>query len=276
LAAIFHLMLDKSVFESNIVFLEFAHPYAFGIDFFCPVHQFIKLLDDGDGSANVANAGFDLDAIEVLDPVSGIYLAMYEYVVDDSNGNNNGKIDPGETVNLIVTLKNNGDLTAENTQGEISTISPYLTVVSNTTSFGNLSQGQTGDGTFTVTAQANTPAGEPAEIDLDVSANNGTYTNNFMMNFVIGQIPVVIIDLDENHNSASVIKSAIEDNGIAVESLTSFPGNVNIYSTIFVCLGIYSDNHTLSSSEGQTLADFLNNGGNLYMEGGDTCLYGRG
>ena len=238
-----------------------------------PEAQFIKIVDDGDGSANVADAGFDLDAIEALEPVSGIYLAMYEYTVDDSNGNNNGSIDPGETVDIIVTLKNNGDITAENIEGEISTTSPYLSLISNTASFGTLAQGETGNGTFTVSAQANTPAGEPAQIDLDVSSNNGGYTNNFVMNFVIGQIPVVIIDLDGNHNSASVIKSAIEDNGIAVENLTSFPGNVDIYSTIFVCLGIYSDNHVLSASEGQTLADFLNNGGNLYMEGGDTWYY---
>jgi PKD repeat protein len=238
-----------------------------------PEAQFIKILDDGDGSANVADAGFDLDAIEALPPVSGIYLAMYEYVIDDSNGNNNGKIDPGETVDLIVTLKNNGDLLAENIQGEISTSSAFLTMLTDTASFGTLAQGQTGEGIFTVTAQANTPPGEPAEINLDVTSNGGTYNNSFIMNFVIGQIPVVIIDLDENHNSASEIKSAIETNGISVESLTSFPAAVDVYSTIFVCLGIYSDNHVLTSGEGQMLADFLNNGGNLYMEGGDTWYY---
>ncbi|MCD4732129.1 MAG: hypothetical protein K8R74_16095, partial [Bacteroidales bacterium] len=238
-----------------------------------PETQYIKIVDDGDGLANVADAGFDLDAIEALEPVSGIYLAMYEYQVDDSNGNNNGKIDPGETVDIIVTLKNNGDIIAENIQGEISTTSPYLNLISSTTSFGSLAQGQTGIGTFTVSALANTPVGEPAEINLDVSSNYGTYTNNFLMSFVIGQIPVVIIDMDENHNSGPEIKTAIEANGISVESLTSFPGSVGIYSTIFVCLGIYSDNHVLSSSEGQILADFLNNGGRLYMEGGDTWYY---
>ena len=238
-----------------------------------PEAQFIKILDDGDGSANVPDAGFDLDAIEALPPVSGVYLAMYDYVIDDSNGNNNGKIDPGETVDIIVTLKNNGDLTAENIFGEINTASAFLIIDTDTANFGTLAQSQTGEGTFTVTAQANTPAGEPAEIGLDVTSNGGTYNNSFSMNFVIGQIPVVIIDLDENHNSASEIKTAIETNGLSVESLTSFPAAVDVYSTIFVCLGIYSDNHVLTSGEGQMLADFLNGGGNLYMEGGDTWYY---
>jgi PKD repeat protein len=238
-----------------------------------PEAQFFKILDDGDGSANVADAGFDLDAIEALEPVSGVYLAMYEYTVNDSNGNNNGKIDPGETVDLIVTLKNNGDVTAENISGEISTTSPYFTIVTGTADFGTLAQSETGEGTFTVTANASTPAGQPAGIDLNVTSNGGTYTNSFAMNFVIGQIPVVIIDLDGNHNSGPAIQAAIEDNGLAAEYTTSFPSSLDIYSSIFVCLGIYSDNHVLSSSEGQALADFLNNGGSLYMEGGDTWAY---
>jgi hypothetical protein len=55
--------------------------------------------------------------------------------------------------------------------------------------------------------------------------------------------------------------------------VSPFPAAVDVYSTIFVCLGIYSDNHVLTSGEGQMLADFLNNGGNLYMEGGDTWYY---
>jgi hypothetical protein len=40
-----------------------------------------------------------------------------------------------------------------------------------------------------------------------------------------------------------------------------------------MCLGIYSSNHVLSSSEGQQLANYLNSGGKLYMEGGDTWYY---
>ncbi|MCD4791229.1 MAG: hypothetical protein K8R37_14645, partial [Bacteroidales bacterium] len=202
-----------------------------------------------------------------------VSLILYEYIVDDSNGNNDGIIDPGETVDIIVTLKNNGDITAENIEGTISTTSPYLTIVTGNANFGNLSQGETGNGTYTVTADINTPVGQPAEIDLDVTSNSGTYTNSYMMSFVIGQINVLIIDLDGNHNSGPVIQTSIEANGISVEYITSFPADLNIYTSAFVCLGVYSDNHVLSSSEGQALADFLNNGGMLYMEGAETWFY---
>jgi len=150
--------------------------------------QFIKLMDDGDGSANANDAGFDLDAIEALEPVSGIYIAMYDYELDDSNGNNNGRIDPGETVDVIVTLKNNGDILAENTTGLISTTSQYITIDNNQASFGNLAQGQSEEGTYTFTADANTPEGEAVNVMMEVSANGGTYSITFNMSFTIGLI----------------------------------------------------------------------------------------
>ena len=153
-----------------------------------PEAQFIKLVDDGDGSANVADAGYDLDAIEALEPVSGVYVAMYDYTLDDSNGNNNGRIDPGETVDIIVSLKNNGDITAENLTGELSSTSPYIDFVNNTAAYGNLAQGQSAPGTYTFTADANTPPGEVAQFTLNVDANAGAYANSYSMAFTIGLI----------------------------------------------------------------------------------------
>ena len=127
--------------------------------------------------------------------VKAKFSNTFEYVVDNSNGNNNGKIIPGKIEDIIVTLKNNNT------------------------------------------------------------------------------ISVAIIDLDGNYNSGSEMQTAIEANGILVEYMTGFPPDLSIYTSVFVCLGIYSYNHILTSFEGQLLADFLNNGGNLYMEGGDTWYY---
>jgi hypothetical protein len=51
------------------------------------------------------------------------------------------------------------------------------------------------------------------------------------------------------------------------------PADRNLYASIFVCLGTYAENHVLTADEGQMLADYLNQGGNLYMEGADTWYY---
>jgi len=150
--------------------------------------QFIRILDDGDGQSNVANAGFDLDAIEVFPPESGIYLALFEYTIDDSNGNNNGRIDPGETVDIIVTLRNNGDIIAEDIDGTASTSSPYVSITTSVANFGDLDQGETAEGIYTAEIAAGAPLGESFILNLGVSANSGTYTNSFTMGFTIGLI----------------------------------------------------------------------------------------
>jgi hypothetical protein len=131
-----------------------------------------------------------------------------------------------------------------------------------------------GDGTavFEVSANAATPAGHLAMLSVDISADMGIVAEGDFT-VVIGQIPVLIVDLDENNNSANEILADMEELGVSAELMASFPADLNLYSSIFVCLGIYSDNHVLTSAEGTALAAYLNNSGMLYMEGGDTWYY---
>ena len=86
----------------------------------------------------------------------------------------------------------------------------------------------------------------------------------------IGQVPVLLVDWDNNHNSPDVIEQCLNNLEVEYERVTVFPEDVNLYSSIFVCLGTYDQNHVLTAEEGQVLADYLNQGGNLYMEGADT------
>jgi len=235
--------------------------------------RYIRIIDDGTGSSTGPDAGFDLDAITVLEQTSGVYLALFDAHVEDPQGNNNNKLDPGETAGISVTIRNNGDIQADNVTGILSSSSPYISINQSTAGFGNLGNMQSGTGTFTVTPAANTPVGQSILFTLDVSANNGNYSNSFSFSFVVGQIPLVIIDLDGNTNSGGEIQDLAIQLGVPAEYTTTFPADLSIYSTAFVCLGIYSSNHVLSASEGQALAGMLNNGGSVYMEGGDTWYY---
>jgi PKD repeat protein len=199
-------------------------------------------------------------------------LEMGLVTISDPTGNNNGKVDPGETVELSIEVENTGSSEAFNILGILSVVDPYLTIDTDEADYGDIAAGEIGAGTFTATAAINTPAGHLAEPTLNISADLGI-TGNGTFQVVIGQIPVLILDLDGNHNSAPEMETCLQDMDVAFETLTAFPSDLNLYSTIFVCLGIYSSNHVLSSAEGQVLADYLNNGGSLYMEGGDTWYY---
>ncbi len=56
-------------------------------------------------------------------------LDILEMVIDDSqNGNNNGRLDPGENAIIKVKNKNTGHCPAENTVASIETMSQYLTM----------------------------------------------------------------------------------------------------------------------------------------------------
>ncbi len=199
-------------------------------------------------------------------------LTLGEVVISDPAGNNNGKIDPGETVNLVISAENSGSSETFNLVGELSGIDPFLTINTSQVNYGNIPGGSNATGIFNVTASVNTPAGHLVDLTFDMSADMGINgTGSF--NIVIGQIPVLIIDLDGNHNSAPAMEAALQDMEMSYETSTIIPADLNLYSTVFLCLGIYSENHVLSSAEGQAFADYLNNGGSMYMEGGDTWAY---
>lgn len=199
-------------------------------------------------------------------------IELNNFTIIDNNGNSNGKIDPGETVNIILEIANNGSSDGYNILGQLSSFDPYITIIEGSQAYGDIAAGETLENTFSVTASESTPAGHPATLVLALTGDL-SLNANASFDVIIGQIPVLIIDLDGNLNSGSQMMAAIANNDITAEYTTSLPDDLSLYSSIFLCLGIYADNHVLSSAEGQALAGFLNNGGNLYMEGGDTWAY---
>jgi hypothetical protein len=84
---------------------------------------------------------------------------------------------------------------------------------------------------------------------------------------------VLVMNWDENNSSAGAIVTALTELGLSCDVEVILPDDLTIYDGIFVCLGIYSENHILSDSEGQLLKNYLDAGGSLYMEGGDTWAF---
>ncbi len=88
---------------------------------------------------------------------------------------------------------------------------------------------------------------------------------------IVERLPVYVYDRDGSGNSGPEIASRIGDMGVYVEYSRNLPTDLDAYQSIFVCLGIFgAGSHVLTTTEGQALAAYLNGGGNLYMEGGDT------
>jgi len=93
--------------------------------------------------------------------------------------------------------------------------------------------------------------------------------------FEIAIVPVIpVLVLDPSNSSGQLIANCIDSLNIENDYFTSFyEVNVHKYYTIFLCLGVYSDNYILSNEETNLLADYINSGGKVYMEGSDCWVY---
>lgn len=137
--------------------------------------RYFKILDDGDGTANTSGAGFDLDAVQALSSVTGPYVIMDGFVVNDASGNNNGQLDPGETATFVITLKNVGTENALSINGSLTSSDQYITVLTTTPqAFGNIAINGSATAQFTVSASSSAPAGHTTNLQLEFSGTNVT------------------------------------------------------------------------------------------------------
>lgn len=200
-------------------------------------------------------------------------LNLGDVTIDDATGNDNGRIDPGETVDLTIVVLNDGSADAAAVAGTLNCSDPYITVNSSQVTYGAIVASGNASKTFSITADDNTPTGHLVQYQLNITAEgditgSGTFTN------VVGQVPALVVDLDGNHNSGNKIQATMQALGVSCEMVTSLPtADLDKYTSIFVSLGVYSNNHALTNAEGQLLADYMTAGGCVYMEGGDTWKY---
>lgn len=149
--------------------------------------RYIRIVDDGNGGANGDNIGFDLDAVEVPEQPQIIYLVA-DCIIDDAAGNDNGRIDPGETFNLIVTLRNLGGMTLENGQAWLNIDPEFISVDNPDAGLGNLAYGESIQLTFNMGCSSFCPLEELLMMVLNVTSNEGAYRQSFPVNFSAGII----------------------------------------------------------------------------------------
>ena len=89
---------------------------------------------------------------------------------------------------------------------------------------------------------------------VDVAATPNTAADpasGYHVFFIVDPTPVFIFEPDATPLSGAAIALELDALGIDYDMGTALPDNRSLYSTIFVCLGIYSTNHQLTASEGR-------------------------
>lgn len=131
--------------------------------------------------------------------VAGPSVAVQSLAV--SGGNGNGKIEPGETVDLLATVKNDGVLSGlTNLSIQLKCNDPYIVLNDASNYIGLLGAGQTWTNTtdpFSVTAEAGCPAGRQVTFTVVADAAGGLHVEApYVM--TIGELPTIVADTFEN------------------------------------------------------------------------------
>jgi subtilisin family serine protease len=120
-------------------------------------------------------------------PTPDLSLVADSQVYDDSSGNGDGIPDAGETFNLTLALKNYwGEATG--TSAVLSTSDPYVTLLDDTASFGDISAYATmrnSASPFEMTLDSSAPNNHQVDFSLDVTANGGAYGYSAGFSFLV-------------------------------------------------------------------------------------------
>jgi len=100
-------------------------------------------------------------------------LVIGSLSIDDSQGNNDGLLDPGETANIIIESSNFGNSACENTLGTIVSNSSFITISSGTYDVGSLAVGETKQASYTIIVDDDAPIG--SSINILNELNSGEY-----------------------------------------------------------------------------------------------------
>ncbi len=106
-------------------------------------------------------------------PQNEPFLIFDSFEINDSQGNNNGIVNPGETIEMSITLKNIGADTAVNTCASLSSSDPFITITDSVQSFGNINPLATGTSLEEYTFDVATTCPDQYDIifDLKITAD---------------------------------------------------------------------------------------------------------
>lgn len=161
--------------------LDFASAFAFNIAADIPDQQVVSFtisVTDQDGNTWLSYLNYTIAAPK---------LVANTVLVDDSfGGNNNGRLDPGETVIVTLPTFNNGHAATVSGEGNLNTTTASIMLSNNNVALEALTPNQAAQPAFAITAAADIAVGSYAQ--LFYSANAGAYNTQFAFNLPVGLI----------------------------------------------------------------------------------------
>ncbi|MCK4403954.1 MAG: hypothetical protein KAW02_02575 [candidate division Zixibacteria bacterium] len=132
----------------------------------------------------------------------GAYVTFESYSIDDdslgeSQGNDDGKVDFAETIELFIDLKNSGDSSAHDVYAILSTTHPLVNVIDDYAFWGEIPSGGTvtSQDAFVFFVSPDIPDLEVITFQLDIQATNGSWTYDDVT--IVAHAPVLVYSSKE-------------------------------------------------------------------------------
>jgi hypothetical protein len=111
---------------------------------------------------------------------STVYVGHYDHSISDPTGNNNGEVNPGEAIEMQVTLKNYGTSTpATNVSAKLTTTDPLITITDSMQTYGNIAPGGTATGAaYDFNVSTNAKNNHIIKFNLDITTNQGNWNSS--------------------------------------------------------------------------------------------------
>jgi hypothetical protein len=189
-------------------------------------------------------------------------------------GNNNGLLDPSETADLVITLKNEGWETASDVIATLRSLSSFVVVDDSSGNFGTILPDSITDNSndpFTVTASSTIPEGTIAQFTLLVTS--GVYTDTLEFDLCIGRSHYFIWSPAPNPCWGEIIYNILDSLDYLGDYSTVLTPTLDNYQAVFICAGVAPNKYVLCGDEALSLVNYLNSGGRMYLEGGDVWFY---
>jgi hypothetical protein len=164
--------------------VTFTHAFAFDVSPYVPnatpLH-FSITLEEG---KQQWSRDFEMAAYAPVLEIGQVYVIDHE----------NGRLDPGETVDIKAILKNDGGALAQGIEATLTTWDPYLVINSSSSALISLQAGDADTLYFNITASANAPLAHPTISTVHLLADN-----NFVdTGYIVLMIGPIVEDFETN------------------------------------------------------------------------------
>ncbi len=157
--------------------VEQTGAFAFTVSDIVPDQHVVQFnLDVTDGT-DTWNSTFN---VILNSPV----LIAGSFYIDDSYGNDNGRLDPGETADIVISNTNDGGCDALNSIASAITNSGILSLNNATYDLETIATGETKQSVFNVTVDASAQVGDVA--DISYTLESAPYSTNMVISLSIG------------------------------------------------------------------------------------------